>query len=224
MARIETHLHTAECDKCVSICAKDIVSLYKEAGYDGIVITDHYFALSAEWFGIEQTEKNHKAFIDRWLEGYRNAKEAADELGMTVLLGAEVRFDGKNINDYLIYGLTEEFFYNAPYLNKLDGLPELLKYLPEGAVAVQAHPFRDAMTVADPSQLFGIEVHNGGTDKKRNALAEQFAELYGKRKLSGSDFHARAHLARGGIEAELPINNSEDFIRTLREGKYTLIK
>ena len=33
MSKIETHLHTAECDKCAHVSAKDIVHLYKDAGY-----------------------------------------------------------------------------------------------------------------------------------------------------------------------------------------------
>ena len=39
MSKIETHLHTAECDKCAHVSAKDIVHLYKgysRSGRDGI--------------------------------------------------------------------------------------------------------------------------------------------------------------------------------------------
>ena len=43
MGKFELHCHTAENDKCALESAKDIVRLYKEAGYEGLVITDHYF-------------------------------------------------------------------------------------------------------------------------------------------------------------------------------------
>ena len=218
------HLHTAECDKCVTVNAENTAALYKEAGYSGIVVTDHYFALSAEWFGIEQNEENHRKFIDRWLRGYRSIKEAGEKIGLQVFLGAEARFDGANINDYLIYGITEEFLYGAPYLNKLKDVSELMKILPPETIVVQAHPFRNGMTVSDPSCLFGIEVNNGGTDATRNALAESFAEFYGKSKLSGSDFHTRSHLAKGGIIFDTNPESYAELISDLKEGKYSLIR
>ena len=43
MPKFETHLHTAECDKYAFVKARDAVRMYKEAGYDGMVVTDHYF-------------------------------------------------------------------------------------------------------------------------------------------------------------------------------------
>ena len=223
MFKYETHLHTAECDLCAHVRAADAVRMYRDAGYSGMVVTDHYFALLQEWFKGDLADDSHKTFIDRWLRGYRAAREEGERLGFTVLLGTEVRFDGPSINDYLVYGLTEEFFYRAPLLNRLTGLDELLSLLPPEALVVQAHPFRDKMTVADPTRLFGIEVHNGGTDEKRNALAALFAAQYGKAPLSGSDFHEAKHLARGGIATETPIKSSADLLSVLKSGAYTLL-
>ncbi len=224
MGKFELHVHTAENDKCAAESGKSIVRLYKEAGYDGLVITDHYFSTFFDWFSDEIDIKNHHSIIDRWLKGYRVAHAEGEAYGMTVLLGAEVRFDGPNINDYLVYGLTEEFLYNAPLLNRLESLDELLNLLPPDALVVQAHPFRNNMTVKSPEKLFGIEVYNGGTEPIRNQLARTFAEHYGKAMTSGSDFHSKHALARGGIITEKPIKTMSDLLTTLKSGSYTLIE
>lgn len=224
MGKFELHIHTLENDKCAMESGQSIVRLYKEAGYDGVVITDHYFKTFFDWFSEEFDLNDHHSIIDRWLKGYRTARAEGEAMGMTVLLGAEVRFDGPNINDYLVYGLTEEFLYNAPLLNRLKNLEELLAILPPEALIVQAHPFRDNMTVQSPEKLFGIEVYNGGTKPIRNALARTFAEHYGKAMTSGSDFHSKHALARGGIITEQRIETMTDLLQTLKSGSYSLIE
>ena len=223
MAKFEMHVHTAECDKVAKVGGADIVRMYQDAGYSGLVITDHYFSLFFEWFQHEFAGESHKDVIDRWLKGYYAARNEGEKRGFTVLSGAEVRFDG-TINDYLLYGVEPEFFYQAPLLNRLKGLDELLQVLPKDVCVVQAHPFRDNMTVIDPSRLFGIEAHNGGTDCFRNQLAEIYADHYKKSKTSGSDFHKPMHLAKGGICTQREIKTSQDLISILRSGEYSLIK
>lgn len=222
MFKYETHVHTSENDICAQVKAQDIVRMYQDAGYDGMVVTDHFFSLFSQWFADELKGADHHKIVDRWLRGYREARNAGERLGFTVLLGAEVRLDG-TINDYLVYGLTETFLQEAPLLNQRKDLKELISLLPEDTCVVQAHPFRDEMTVQDPSALFGIEVYNGGTEPFRNELARLFAQHYGKRMLSGSDFHRAEHLARGGIATEKRIICQSDLIDTLRSGAYSLI-
>ena len=42
MYQYELHTHTAEVSRCAASAAADTVALYREHGYDGLVITDHY--------------------------------------------------------------------------------------------------------------------------------------------------------------------------------------
>ena len=223
MYRYDLHIHTAECDLAAHVPAAEIVRMYKEAGYDGIVITDHYFSIFFDWFAEELSGASHRQIIDRWLRGYHAAREAGEQLGLTVLAGAEVRFDG-TINDYLLYGITEDFFYSAPLLNRLKTPAELRALLPADVCMVQAHPFRVGMTVADPAPLDGIEVYNGGTEPPRNRLAYDYAASLGKIMTSGSDFHKPAALAKGGIMTETPILTPTDLVSVLRGGTYTRIE
>lgn len=85
--KIETHLHTAECDIFAHVKAKEAVRMYKEAGYDCIVVTDHYFSLFFDWFSEELSGKTHEEMIQRWLRGYHNARNEGERLSVTVLPG-----------------------------------------------------------------------------------------------------------------------------------------
>ena len=223
MNKYDLHIHTKECDKCAELSGSEIVRLYKDAGYDGIVVTDHYFSLFFEWFKDEISVSNHKKIIERYLRGYYSAKNEGEKIGLAVLCGAEVRLDG-TINDYLVYGLEEKDFYELPILNRLKDVRELVETLPDYSMVVQAHPFRDNMTVCDPDLFFGIEGYNGGTEEFRNELAKVYANHYQKSLTSGSDFHSRHHLAKGGIATMQKIRTSGDLRNVLRSGEYFLIE
>lgn len=225
MYKYELHAHTAECDRDARLSARELVHLYQDAGYDGMVITDHYIErFYTLWFPDEVRGLSHEQQVERWLRGYRTAREEGEKVGFTVLPGAEVRFDGRP-NDYLLYGLHEEFFFGVPRLNELGGVRELLRLLPEGVCAVHAHPFRDGMEVVTPAEgLFGLETFNGGTDAFRNDLARQYAAHYGLAATSGSDIHDCSRLAMGGIETQTRIRTPEDLTQVLRSGTYRLLE
>ncbi len=225
MFKYELHSHTSECDRDAHLSAKELVHLYKDAGYDGMVITDHYIErFYTLWFPEEVKGLTHEQQVTRWLKGFRTAKEEGEKIGFTVLPGAEVRFDNYP-NDYLIYGLHEDFFYTVPRLNELKNADELLALMPENVCVVHAHPFRDDMAVETPHKgLFGMEVFNGGTEKFRNGLAKQYAEYYKLAPTSGSDIHDMTRLAKGGIITECQIKTPEDLVSVLRSGKYSLVE
>jgi predicted metal-dependent phosphoesterase TrpH len=222
--KYELHAHTHECDRGAVLGARELVQLYKDAGYDGIVITDHYIErFYTRWFPDEVEGLTHEQQVFRWQKGYRTAKEEGEKIGFTVLPGAEVRFDG-HPNDYLIYGLNEDYFFTVPRLNELKDVDALLSILPKDVCVVQAHPFRDEMEVKNPTGLFGIEVFNGGTERFRNEMARLFALHYGLPMTSGSDIHNIKRLAKGGITTDIRIKTPDDLIYVLRSGQYSLIE
>lgn len=215
--KIELHLHTAETSKCGNVCAKDIIKEYHKCGYGAVVITDHYAASTFDKpkvFGEEKAE--------RFLKGYREAKKWGDELGVKVFLGAELRFAASNANDYLCYGLDEDFFYEHCDMD-LGRLGDFEKIKPEKALLYQAHPFRNGITVVDPKRLFGVEVFNGhvGHDS-RNSIALQWARMHKLHAISGSDSHHVSTLCNGGIISNEDVETMDDLLKILRTDNYAL--
>ena len=223
MYKYELHAHTSECDRVADLSGAELVKAYADKGYSGMVITDHYFSLFFDWFRDELAGKSHQQILSLWLRGYDSARNEGEKLGFTVLPGAEVRIDG-TVNDYLIYGLEEKDFFTLPLLNRMKHMDAVMDILPEYACVVQAHPFRNNMTVCDPSRLFGIETYNAGTEPFRNEMAKRFAEHYKKRMTSGSDCHGQDAVGKGGILTDLPIGSSADLVHILQSGNYSLIQ
>lgn len=212
----EMHCHTGCTSRCGRVEPEEIVRLYKEKNYNGIVVTDHYspMTFTPNWCPQKQ--------IDFYLEGYRRMKAAAGK-DFSVLLGMELRHYATG-NDYLIYGITEEFLYHAGNL-MMKGVPQMRKFCDEnGFLLYQAHPFRPYITRFGLKYLDGIEVYNGKCSEKENAKSYEWAKKNGKLMVSGSDFHKAEHVARGGIITENPIKNNYDLVQILKNGSFTLVK
>ena len=185
MYDIELHFHTAQSSHCGRVLAEEGVKQYKEQGYSGIVVTDHFS--KKERGGPEN--QSWDEVCDRFLTGYHAARNVADGTDFHVFLGMEIRFPHDE-NDFLVYGFTEEFLreYRWIYMEELPDLMELAKK--ENLYIVQAHPFRPKCLLADPNYLHGIEVYNGNPrHDSHNDLAFQAAKKYKLGMTAGSDFH-----------------------------------
>ncbi len=210
--KYDLHIHTSEVSGCGKIKSKDIVKMYKDIGYDGLVITDHYYEGFFE--NIKDSSWNKKA--EDFLIGYRTAHEEAQKLNLKIFLGMELRFSGSE-NDYLVYGIDENFLLNNPELYKLslEKFKELIK--DKEIVIYQAHPFRTNCFSVDPQLLNGVEVYNG--NQRANSYNNQSYESAKKNNLlmvSGSDFHEKEDLATGGIITNERINDNKELVKILK--------
>lgn len=220
MYKFDTHVHTSETSSCAVVEAEDAVKLYIEAGYSGFCITDHYY----NWFFNTRPEDSWADNIARYLKGYHNAKQYGDSHGFTVLLGLEIRFSDSP-NDYLIYGVTEEFLAQYPKL--YDYSKEDFKHLAyeHGILIFQAHPFRVNITRENPLYLDGVEVYNGNPrHNSNNHLALEFADNNGLLHSAGSDFHHIQDTGVSGIMTETRIENNDDFLTVLKSREFEIIK
>ena len=209
------HCHTDEVSACGKVPAEELVEMYIQKGYDGIVITDH---INASTF-LDYEEENWEEKINYFLKGYKDAVEAAKGR-IKILLGLELCRSGSR-NDYLVYGITEEFLrkYNNESVQLMNmSVKELSQLFREnGMLFFQAHPFRNGLKVVPPEYLDGIETYNGNPrHASRNDIASLWAKKYNLLEVSGSDFHQIDDIARGGIIFDGEINSQEDLINAIK--------
>ncbi|MCQ2462404.1 MAG: PHP domain-containing protein [Clostridia bacterium] len=209
----EMHFHTDESSGCGKIPAAEGVELYIEKGYDGIVVTDHF-----QMYRVN-TEAEYLEYAKQQKEGYEAALKAANGR-IKILRGMEYRPRGTD-NDYLVYGVTDEFVFSHPELKDTDFRQFSTLAHENGLIVFQAHPFRNHMTVTPPDLLDGIEVYNGNRrHNSRNLIAQAWADMHGMRKISGSDFHQTEDLATGGTIFTKEINDEKELIAELMNGIY----
>ena len=214
--KYEMHCHTGCVSRCGRVEPERIVQLYTEKGYNGIVVTDHYspMTFTPNWCPQRQ--------IDFYLSGYRRMKDYAGD-DFTVLLGLELRHYF-TANDYLIYGVDEEFFFNAGNL-MLPWEKQVFEMCKDkGYLVFQAHPFRTGIRQCNPDYIDGVEVYNGKTNKHQNSKALEWAKSNNKLMVSGSDFHTVKNLAKGGIITDSPIKSNKDLLEALKSQNFKMIE
>lgn len=197
-----------------------MVGLYRDAGYAGILVTDHLYQEVLDSFECADWHTT----MDRFLQGYRLAKEAGERAGLDVLLGAELLPEG-GANEYLLFGLTEGFLYGNEDICRYD-LVHIREACTEAGILIyQAHPYRPDMTRAVPGFLDGVEVYNGcPRHDSRNELALAYAKNNRLGMSSGSDAHRPEDVARGGLLTETRITDHERLKRVLQNGEAELIR
>lgn len=216
--RIEMHAHTSPHSTCSEIIPEDMAKIYSGLGYDAVVITNHFIY---EYNFYEKYPKE-KA-LEEYMTGYEETKKAAEKYGLSVLLGAELRFT-ESFNDYLIYGIDKDMLARI-YEMLPQGLENFRKNFDMGkSILFQAHPFRDGMDIVKPSLLDGIETFNMhfGQNSRVGKAVRYAAENNISRTVAGTDYH---HYGMEGAAAvrtkELP-KDSFELAKILRTGDYVL--
>lgn len=217
--KTELHVHTAEASRCGDFLATEVADKYIAAGFTTLVLTNHYFKGPM----MDRIEGLGKVWVEHYIGVYHKMRDYAKGR-LHVLLGCELRFP-ENRNDYLIFGLTEEFLRAHADMHLMDYKSFSAFARENGLLFIQAHPFRSVMTVVRPEYLDGMEVFNAHTGHdSRNYLANEEALRYGLIRTSGGDFHHAYQVpGDGGILTDTPIETMEQLVETLKSGNYTLI-
>ena len=220
--KYETHLHTKETSACAKNTARQMVRAYKEAGYQGIIVTDHFFNGNTTVPARLPWEERVRLFC----LGYENAKEEGSILGLDVFFGWEY---GYHHTDLLTYGLDKEFLLAHPDLLSLD-LPTYVRLVREnGGFITHAHPFREAFYILHqrfyPDLVDAVEVINGShTNPEFDRKAAEYAAMHGLIPVSGTDAHSISPERFAGIKATRRLNSCLDFISLLRSREdYSLL-
>ena len=222
MYKIEPHLHTKHTSKCGWMTAQELIAGYKAAGYDAIIVTDHYNRTTFDYLGVDTTAPGSK--VKPFLEGFYRMAELGEKAGIRVFKGAELRFDECD-NDYLLFGYRDDLLAEPEDIFRMGiaGFSPIARG--QGAVLVQAHPYRKKCTPAIACYLDGVEVINAHPrHDSHNDRAQAYAEEFGLIRLAGSDCHQTPDIARSGILSDTLPADTFELADLIRSGNYTLIE
>ena len=225
----ETHCHTSPVSKCGKASAYETVCFYKQFGYDGIFITNHFLDgnINPEARVLPYCEQ-----IDYYFSDYEEAVRIGASDGIKVFPGVELSCKG---TDFLIFGLDKEWYKAHPEILEMKKTEELPYLMEAGALVIQAHPYREAHYIDHirlfPRSVHGVEVINSNQAWGANEMAEIYAEQYGFLRTAGSDNHwggnAFTRLREKGFRPELAgmcsdteINSVGDFIAGVKSGSF----
>ena len=220
----ETHMHTKQGSRCGSASGADMAKAYKEAGYTGIIITDHFF------YGNTAPDRDlpWADWVMEYCKGYEDAKECGDKIGLDVFFGWESGYNG---TEFLVYGLDKEWLLAHPEIRDAS-IPEQFELVHRyGGMVIHAHPFREENYIPEvrlfPEYVDGVEQINMAHFHKKNITdgymfnqkAEQYAKEHDFPVTGGSDMHS-TNLWFGGMAFNRRLENIFDYNRCVmnREG------
>lgn len=208
--RIELHAHTSPASRCSQVTPEEEIEVFKNAGYDGIAITNHLYI-----------KENKKEFLEIYRGDYYKAFETGERLGIKVYIGAELRFLNENDNDYLLFGFDIsqlEEIYDATE-GTLESFVKNVKT--DKMFLLQAHPFRDDMKRGYEEYLDGVEAFNMHPNhNSRVALAMKYARENGKIATAGTDYHHPGHDGLCATRAPMLPKNEAELVSLLKSGDF----
>lgn len=217
MYRYETHLHTYPVSKCAQVGVREVLEFYKEMGYEGVFITNHFLDGNINIDAAVPYEER----IEFYCSDYEAAKVFAEEIGIKVFFGVELSYKG---TDFLVYGLDKEWYLKNPQIMDMTKRQELEFMMENGALVIQAHPYREAGYIDHirlfPRSVHGVEVINACRKELENSMAAQYAEAYGLIAFAGTDNHRGSAMnLLAGMCSEQPIIDEYDFVQRVKNGE-----
>lgn len=214
--KYETHSHTSQTSRCSKISGAELAKFYKELGYTGLFVTDHFFNGNTTVPHDLEWEKK----VELFEAGYLDAKSEGDKIGLDVFFAWEYTWGG---NDFLIYGLSREWLLENP--DQLSKKPrEYMDHVRAcGGMVIHAHPFRESGYIESirliPRNVDGIEAINSSRPDFENSSAFWYAKNYGLLISAGSDNHVGRREKLAGVYLPERISSETDFVRLMKECK-----
>ena len=215
--KYETHLHTFPVSKCASVSPRENLEFYKSIGYDGVFITNH-FPDGNSYFN---NDISYKKQMDFYFSDYEEAVSIGKEIDIKVFLGAELAYHG---TDFLVYGPDKTWYLEHPEIMTLKQSEKLTLLRENGALVIQAHPFREADYIDHirlfPRSVHGVEVINTCRTDFENKMAKLYAQNYKLLEFAGSDNHIGKHIKTlAGMCSDNPLLDELDFVKQVRNGE-----
>ena len=213
----ETHMHTSQGSACSDTPGHAYIQPYIDAGYDGIIITDHFFrgncAVDRSLPWRDRVRLFVSGFEDAWNEGEKRR--------FPVFFAWEENFEG---DEYLIYGPGPDFLLEHPEMEHWSRKEQFEAVNAFGGAVIQAHPFRARGYISrihlNPCLVHGIECANMGNEPMWDTLALQYGRTKEFVMTAGSDNHHAAKMTKenlAGVLLDAPLRSVMDYARILRE-------
>lgn len=215
----ETHLHTAQASACGHSKGADYISFYKEKGYTGIIVTDHFLNGNTSVPASLPWEER----INLFCQGYEDAKKEGDKQGLQVFFAWECRFGP---DEFLVYGLDKDWLLAHPDILEWDHITHYHEIKKAGGLVVQAHPFRERDYLdkieLHPFQCDAWEVANAGNPAYQDRLAYRYAKAHNIPMTAGSDIHRIGENIMGnfyGVAFDEPLTSIQDYVTRIKSTK-----
>ncbi len=216
--KIDMHVHTRETSACASATAEEQVQKHKKYGYQGIIVTDHFFNGNTTVPRGLSWEKR----VELFCIGYEKAKAEGDRIGLDVFFGWESAYQG---TDFLVYGLDKQWLIRHPEIATCSIEDQYQMVKESGGYIFQAHPFRQEVYIPEvrvfPQYVDGIEVYNEGNVKRDsiyNTRAYEYATQHYLTMIEGSDAHSQ-ECKLGGIELTKKIDTMQQLCQAILTGR-----
>ena len=206
----ETHMHTCQGSACGTSTGAEHARFYKQQGYQGIIITDHFFGGNT---AAPRTGK-WKDRVDHYCSGFEDAWNEGQKVGLDVFFGIEQNFEG---DEYRIFGLDKQYLLDHPEIEHWTRKEQYENVHAAGGCVIQAHPFRmrgylNAIRVCD-LYADGIEVANAGNTQPQDAYAARYCKERGIYTIAGSDNHkSQEGCPLYGVGLDKPITTMADWV------------
>lgn len=220
----ETHMHTSQASACARQPGAAMAKAAKDAGYAGVIITDH------SWYGNNCIDPSlpWEQWIEAFCMGYEDAKRWGDENDFSVFFGYESNYGG---TEFLIYGVDKEWLIGHPQIKDISMEGQFWLIHEAGGLVIHAHPYREADYIKEirlfPEFVDGVEAvnatHSNPKSKKHNRAvfdqyAAEYARKYGLPLMAGSDIHD-IPLLGGGMAFKRKLKSIEDFCQAILTGE-----
>ena len=216
----ETHLHTSQSSACGQVDGAQMARLYKNAGYTGVVITDHFLG------GNTAVDPNlpWEQWVDGFCKGYEAAKQEGDKIGLQVFFGWESGFAG---TEFLIFGLDKQWLLEHPQIRGCSVQEQYALVHGSGGIVIHAHPFRVRPYIKEV-RLFtqyidaveGINATHSSINSTSvdlpifNDQAMEYAKANDLPVTSGSDQHKQTMIG-GGMVFSRKMEDIRDLCRAI---------
>lgn len=212
----ETHLHTSQISLCGRSKGSEYISYYKQLGYSGIIVTDHFFNGNCAVAPALPWEEK----IELFCKGYEDAKAEGDRQNFQVMFGLEYNYD---MDEFLIYGIDKEWLISHPKMLEWDHITLFEEVDKAGGLVVQAHPFRQRNYMSrinlHPHQCHAWEVANAGNMTYHNQLAYRYATENNIIMTAGSDIHKVDSTDLYAMAFDAPLTDIYDYVKRVKAGQ-----